>query len=394
MAHSIILGDPHIGASTSIGKSGIGLSLNSRITDQVNLLEWVLDQADEHNANQIIITGDVFEDPNPHANLISLFINWLTKCQAHNIEVHIIVGNHDLLRTGNFYYSPLDIITEAGLEGVYVYKNINTIYLDNYAYTLVPFRDRKSFSAGTNGEALEIMQSLLEYEVAGIPVTYKKILVGHMAIEGSMPVGNEIDDIANELLCPLSMFNAYDYVWMGHIHKPQVMQQKPYVAHVGSMDISNFGETDQNKHIIIIDHDSNSFIEKQIPNRRLKKINIVVPSGIEDTTQYVMDQIKELSGDLNKSIIKVDVALSAPELKSIDKKAVSKFLSDQGVHNISNFSETKKMKVIRKDQEIDNSFDISSAIIKFANSNIEESMRDSFMKVAMNIYRKHKELAK
>ncbi|MDR9826287.1 hypothetical protein RCJ22_11765, partial [Vibrio sp. FNV 38] len=143
------------------------------------------------------------------------------------------------------------------------------------------------------------------YELASIPLTYKKILVGHLAIEGSIPVGDEIDDMANELFCPLDMFNGYDYVWMGHVHKPQVMKKtNPRIEHVGSMDLSNFGETDQKKYIVIVDcfsHDKDFEIE-YLPTRPLKKLTVTVPKDTEDTTAYVLDELKKLDGDFNRSI--------------------------------------------------------------------------------------------
>ena len=244
----ILLGDPHLGRSVSIGKVGLGLNLNSRIIDQFNLLDWTLDQAIENNANDIIITGDVYEDPKPQHSLMTLFMGWLKKCQGHNINVHVIMGNHDMLRSGSVYSSPLDIITEADLDGIRVYKDTDTIMVDDAAFTIVPFRDRKSFGVSTNAEAVSILKDSLIYELASIPNICKKILIGHLAIEGSIPVGDEIDDITNELFCPLEMFNGYDYVFMGHVHKPQVLQNKnPHIAHIGSMDISNFGETDHKK---------------------------------------------------------------------------------------------------------------------------------------------------
>jgi hypothetical protein len=58
MSQAIILGDVHLGKSMAIGKVGLGSALNSRIADQLNLLDWTLDQAIEHNADHIIITGN------------------------------------------------------------------------------------------------------------------------------------------------------------------------------------------------------------------------------------------------------------------------------------------------------------------------------------------------
>ena len=143
------------------------------------------------------------------------------------------------------------------------------------AFTIAPFRDRKSFGSPSNSEAINILRETFTYELASIPITYKKIMIGHLAIEGSIPVGDEIDDMANELFCPLDMFNGYDYVWMGHVHKPQIMKKSnPYIAHIGSMDISNFGETDQKKYIVIINCDSGvkDFDIEYLPTRPLVKL--------------------------------------------------------------------------------------------------------------------------
>jgi DNA repair exonuclease SbcCD nuclease subunit len=389
MLQAIILGDVHLGKGINIGKVGIGSNLNSRVVDQANLLDWTLDQAIDCHADDIIITGDVFEEPKPHPSLIALFLSWLKRCQVHSVNVHIILGNHDLLRSGNIYTSPLDIIIEADLENVSVHKNINTIFIGTTAFTFMPFRDRKSFSVETNAEGLQLMKEAISYELAGIPQIYKKIVVGHLAIEGSIPVGDEIDDVTNELFCPLNMFNGYDYVWMGHVHKPQVMKKKsPYIAHIGSMDISNFGETDHIKNIVIIDCDSNDeFVLKEIPTRPLKKILITVPKDTEDATKYVLDEIKKSAADFDKSIIKVEVSILDPEVKSINKSSIEKFLVENGAQNVTNISESKKVSLVKKDTNntIDTKMDPPSAIKAYANAYVEEAKRPAFIELAMDI---------
>ncbi len=394
MNNVIILGDVHLGKSMSIGKLNVGNSLNSRLEDQLNLLDWVLERAIEHTAGHIIVTGDVFEEPKPPPHLITLFISWLKKCQAHNVHCHVIIGNHDVLRSGFFYSSPLDIISEVELENVTIYKNIDTVVIGTTAFTMLPFRDRKSFSAATNAEALSILKESLTYELGVIPITYKKILVGHLAIEGSIPIGDEIDDVTNELFCPVDMFNGYDSVWMGHVHKPQVLKKKsPYIAHIGSMDISNFGETDHKKHIVIIDCDesSNNFLTEYIPTRSLKKIIVVVPKGTEDTTKFVMDYLGEVK-DLEKSIVRVDITLSDPDLKSINKSLIDKELNKIGVFNVAGISESKKTVVVKNSssQNLDSKMDVLTAAKIYAENNVDAKVRPDFIDAITHLYNEFK----
>jgi DNA repair protein SbcD/Mre11 len=394
---ALLLGDPHLGKNLAQGKAGLGSQLNSRIADQLQLLNWVLEQALEQEADDIIVTGDIFEDPKPHPSLIALFVSWLKKCQAHYIHVHLILGNHDLLRSGFIFTSSLDIIAEMDLENVSVYKNINTFFLGTTAITIVPFRDRKSFGVSKNEEAVDLIRQALLYEMAYIPPTYKKVVIGHLAIQGSIPVGDEIDDLTNELFCPLDLFQGYDYVWMGHVHKPQVMQKSnPYIAHLGSMDISNFGETDQKKHIIVMKCDTPQieYTTHYLPIRPLRKISLTIPKEIEDTTGYVLQTLEQDTSDYDHAIVRVEIVLSTPELKSVDKDQIEVYLMTRGVFNVLGISESKKTTLIKKettDTIFDSKMDIPSAIKAYASKCIDTSMREDYIELAMEIYRDYKE---
>ncbi len=388
---ALILGDVHIGKGINIGKAGVGSALNSRVSDQLEILNWTLDQSEELGIDNIIITGDIFEDPKPHPQIITLFISWLKKCQSMKVNIHIIAGNHDILRVGNVYLSPLDIITECDMEFIHVYKNIDTIIINNCAYTFMPFRDRKSFNCESNTEALKLLADSLQYELASIPLTYKKIVVGHLAIEGSIPVGDEIDDMTNELFCPTSMFNGYDCVWMGHVHKFQIMQKatdvNPYVAHIGSMDISNFSESDQGKKISVINPlNDNLFEYIKIPTRNLKKISIVVPDDIEDQTQYILSKIDEVSG-LDKSMVSIDIELSDCKNK-VNKHDIEKHLTSKGVYNVSAFSESKKINLVKKEgaNSINNKLDTISAMKKYSELFIDPTKQNDFISLSLEIY--------
>src|ERR1700748_1779591 len=103
MNKTLIVGDLHLGKNFALGKPGIGNALNSKAADQAKLLDWIFDQAIENYVRTIIFTGDVYEDPKPDYVLVNIFIQFLKKCEISKIEVHIIVGNHDLKRTGAQY---------------------------------------------------------------------------------------------------------------------------------------------------------------------------------------------------------------------------------------------------------------------------------------------------
>ncbi len=390
MSSVLILGDVHLGKSQSLGKNIIGSNVNSRVIDQVNLLDWTLDKAIDHNITDIVLTGDVFEDPKPQTTLIGMFISWLKRCEVNSINVHIIIGNHDVLRTGVVYTSALDIIEESGLENVNVYRNMNTVILDGFGITFMPFRDRKSLLLSSNSEAIDFLREQLIYESSIIPSSYKKIVIGHLSIEGSIYVGDEIDDISNELMCPLSMFQDYDYVWMGHVHKPQIFNEQPHIAHIGSMDISDFGEVDHEKKIVIFDPCLPNFYEYyKIPTRNLNKINICIPEDTEDVNNYLLEEIK--NKNLTNSIVKLEIDVSQYG-KSINKSQIEKSLISLGAFNVTSILETKKQNSLKKESnKITSKMDVTSAIKQYAESYISESEMSDFIETSMEIYKEFQE---
>lgn len=385
----IIVPDLHLGKGLSMGKSGIGTILNSRLVDQINILDWILSQAIENNASIIVFTGDIFEEVKPFHQIISIFISWLKNCTDYDIKVHIVAGNHDILRSANHYISALDIISSSDMEDVFFYKDIATFQISDICFTLLPFRDRRSFNTNSNEEAINLLREQL-------PKPNKdmiNVLVGHLSVEGSIYVGDEIDDSMNELFCPLEMFNDYDYVYMGHIHKHQVMSANPYVVHLGSCDMSDFSEADQKKFIVVFNSkldDPQKHI--QIPNRPLHKVSIQVPENIKDTTSFVVDQIKALDTDFKKSMVKLDITLESEELVNVNRSIIEKELLDRGTFHISRISEQKQISSVKKKfaDEIDNTINESTAIKIYAETNLEQEAQDIFIATANSIIDEYK----
>jgi len=384
----IILGDVHLGKGLSIGKPGIGSGLNSRMADQVKLLDWTLSKAIENHVSDIVITGDVFDEPKPNPSVINLFISWLKRCVSENLNVHIIYGNHDFVRSGSFISSPLDIVAELNYENIYTYKENKTVLFNNMGITFIPFKDRKSLNTDVNKEAIDIIQNQLSYELPIIPKEHFKLVIGHLALENSIPVGDEFNDLANELICPLSMFRGYDYVFMGHVHKPQVLSKLPYISHIGSMDISDFGECNQKKHIVIFNPDELiPFKYIEIPSRKLTKISIQVPENV-NTTEYVENYIKYNHDDIQDHTVQIDISLTQVDATPVNKKKIEELLHSFNVHHVPKFIESKKIALIKdnnKNVNIDSHIDENKAIQLYANKFVDEKYQEKFIKSATDL---------
>lgn len=358
MPKTLIVGDLHLGKGFSIGKPGVGNQLNSRGSDQYSLLQWLHETCLSNHVNSIIFTGDIFEDSNPDFKLVTLFVQWLKQCESSFIDVHIVIGNHDIKRSGQKYISVLDVIQSSEFENVYIYKDIDTIFNGTTAFTLIPFRDRRTLECQTHKEAIDKLNQLMKFELPKIPPYYDKIIVGHLALEGSIPIGDEFDDSSNELMCPYSLFNGYDFVWMGHVHKPQIKRQNPHIAHIGSLDISNFGETDHKKIVIIFDSESEQKFETlYVPTRKLVNISVEYNDDV-DVTADLTDKISKLN--VRGSYLKIDIKLISDKPKSVDRSSIYKLASDLGVFHISSINETRSIVVVPKAKQMDVNYTVDA----------------------------------
>ncbi len=368
----LILGDLHLGRSISIGKPGVGKELNSRISDQLNLLEWTFDLAKKSGVTDIIITGDVYHDSRPHPELISLFMSWLKRCERAGLSTHIIAGNHDYIRTGSFTASALDIVPAVDFSNAKSYKDIVQVDLPGISFTFVPYRNRRMYDGVEAPEAIEKLKAELKNSLQ--PTTNKRVLVGHISIEGSIRIGDEIADNLNEIFCPTDMFSDWDMVWMGHIHNPHIIKENPLIAHVGSMDRSDFSmsevEDGTNKSVVLLDKNCNyKFVI--IPTRNLRKVVIDVPAG-KDSTDYVINNIClfDKKSSINESIVRIEIQLP-PDTPNVDRKKIQDYVyKNLKAHYICDFSESRKISSIQFDSEsaFDNSMSVSDTIEKFFNA--------------------------
>ena len=390
---TLVLGDPHIGGGLSLGKIIPQSNLNSRIIDQFKLLDWALNFAIENEVKDIIITGDIFDTAKPLPNIVSMFINWIKSCSDEGINVRLLLGNHDLFRHGSTLISPLDIIGAADLDNTYVYKSMTTVHMNGISFTMLPFQDRRHLNVDSHNDALKIITNKIPYELADIDRNNMRVAIAHLALEGSIPALDEIEDTSNEIFLPINTFNQYDVALCGHIHKPQVLNNSPHVAHIGSLDINNFGEEDQQKLAALIDpHGSEPIKYIEIPTRRLNSISISVPANVIDTVSYVIDKLDDQKPYLQKSITKLNIVLENPEVATIDRGKVERFLEDAGVYYTTRITEERKVGMIKKSsipEEFNDTVSEITAIKMYADINVDEMHRGEFVSLANEIVKEY-----
>lgn len=399
MSKTLIVGDIHIGKGLNIGKPSIGNSYNSRILDQIKLLDWIIDQIHENDVDQVILTGDIFEDTRPEYYLFNIFIDFLKRINLEGIDCHIISGNHDIKRSGNVFSSVLDLISNYDFDHVFYHKTLTTIHTKGASFTLLPYKDRRGMNIDTIDDALNSIEECISYESLGIPHEDLKVLVGHLALDGALYIGDEVDDFQNEIICPLSLFLNYDYTWMGHVHKPQVLSRNPYISHIGSLDLSDYGETGHTKILILFDPNSEDhYREIPVPSRPLRRLRISVPEN-NNSTDYVLSALKEHNEILSykSAYVKLEITIIG-EQQGIEKKKIEEFIYSLGAYFITNISESRSISVVTQEKRelVDNTVDPKSAVKLYSSTQKfkDDDEKNNFMNECLSVIDEHKESGK
>lgn len=244
-------------ADLHIGKVVNGFSM---LADQAVILEQITELAKNKQADAVLIAGDVYDRPIPPAEAVELLDVFLTGLVQAKIPVLIIAGNHDSGVRLKFAEEILE------REGVWIAGSVSSplkkvTFRDSYGevtFFLLPFF-RPAALRETFGEAPETTQKgmhlLLEKEKPGGPE--RRVLAAHCfaTAGGQQPELSDSetgDRVGGVDAVDASLFSEFDYVALGHLHKPQQMGSGQ-VYYAGSPLKYSFSEVHHRKSVTLVE---------------------------------------------------------------------------------------------------------------------------------------------
>lgn len=381
----LILGDTHFGGSFNLGKTCPQRRLNTRLIDNSNTFNYVIDYCVSHKIQTLVITGDVFDHRRPNSYEISLFAEKMARTSDLKIHTHIVIGNHDLSIAQNS--TTLDFLDELKLPYVHIHSNIESIVENDLNLIFFPFRTRKMLKCKTNEEAIERLRERLDYE---IKPDMTNILVGHFIVEGVNIANSLMDSSIAELVLPLDMFDSLDATIMGHIHPHQIIKKDPLIAYVGSMDRSRFDEGKHKKYFLVIEKEKKlKFNFQTLPVRNLYDITIDQSSA--DNAESVLAGIKkyliefdELSS-LKGSILRLQIHLNEKALYGFNIDDVKEYLDELNVfHCVGVFTHITSKRQLRK-ETITERMEPADAFAEFLDMEEDSSLKNRIRELGNNI---------
>lgn len=226
--------------------------------DQKYFIDAICGIVREKRVDAVLLAGDVYDRSVPAASAIGLYDYAMNRlCGELGVKVLAIAGNHD---SAERLASCAGLLDKAGL------------YLQGAAQReprVVEFADSQVFFLPWMTE--EKIKSLYPEERDGITDLTEacRVAVNHMRekfipgkhhlllshafiTNAETSTSDRAAEIGFATQVPASVFEGFDYVALGHIHKPQ--QVSPFIRYSGSPMAYSFGKEErQEKSVTLID---------------------------------------------------------------------------------------------------------------------------------------------
>jgi exonuclease SbcD len=275
----------------------------------VLFFDWLIETIQSEAIDILLVSGDVFDLANPAVKDRELYYQFLSRLLRFDIKVIITGGNHDAVGLLNAPQKILQHLNINIIGGAADSIEDELIPIEDaegnttLVVAAVPFlRDRDLRNQNTDKQYKNRTEAIRE----GIKSHYAQlsdiclskypntpvIAMGHLYASGSITSESERDiHIGNAAAVDAAIFSdVYNYVALGHIHRPQIVSKNQNIRYSGSPIALSFSERKDTKSVVIVNVDDGKISDPQIvtvpKNRELRKIKGTEQEVIAELESY------------------------------------------------------------------------------------------------------------
>ncbi|MCA2000796.1 MAG: exonuclease SbcCD subunit D [Chloroflexi bacterium] len=277
--------DAHIDMA-NYGRHDPQTGLPLRVLDFLKSLDEIVDTAISEKVDMVLFAGDAYKDRAPSPTFQREWGRRIMRLSQEKIPTLLLVGNHDVSPSIGRAHALQEFKT---LRAPFVkvldqpcFLGADELWGLPIQAIALPWITRSGLMAVTGetdaAEAFsriednigELVEGWLEEADSSLPI----IFTAHASIEGAKFGGERLVMLGNDLVLSGSLVKnpKFSYVAMGHIHKPQDVNEgnQPPVIYPGSIERVDFGEAKEERFFVI------AHIEKgrdtRVEWRRLKGV--------------------------------------------------------------------------------------------------------------------------
>lgn len=193
--------------------------------DQEYILNQILQIVEAEQPDAVVIAGDVYDKAIPSVEAVSLFDEFLVRLAGLHTHIFVISGNHDsperiafgsrLLEETGIHLSP---VYGGSVEPVTLEDEFGPV--DFYLLPFVkPIHVRRFFPEDPTDTYTQALSTAVGH--MNLDEHRRNVLVTHQFVTGASRSDSEEISVGGADNVDSAVFDAFDYVALGHIHSPQ-----------------------------------------------------------------------------------------------------------------------------------------------------------------------------
>ncbi len=234
----------------------LGKRLNefSLLEDQHYILLQILQTVGNEKPDAVFISGDIYDKSVPSAEAVELFDDFLVRLAKLCPQIFVISGNHDsperlafggrVMDLSGVHFSPVyagelrayPVSDEFGEVRVYLLPFVKPASVRHF----FPDEDIQSYT-----DAVRCALSVIEHEPGS-----RSVLLTHQFVTGAERSESEEISVGGSDNVDSSVFEGFDYVALGHIHRAQNIGSER-IRYCGTPLKYSFSESKNEKSITV-----------------------------------------------------------------------------------------------------------------------------------------------
>ena len=238
----------------------IGKRVNdfSMLEDQQYILKQILDIIKEQKVDAVVIAGDVYDKSVPSAEAVALCDDFITALSREKLQTFMISGNHDCAERvafGSRIMEQMNLHIAPVFDGnVLTYQMKDQ--MGNVNFYLLPFLKpanvRRFYEEETINSYTDAMRTVISH--IDLNTSERNVLIAHQFVTGAARSDSEDVSVGGIDNVDADVFDAFDYVALGHIHGAQKVIRDT-IRYCGTPLKYSFSEAKQNKSVTIVTMD-------------------------------------------------------------------------------------------------------------------------------------------
>ena len=228
----------------------------SMVEEQRYILKKIAEIVKEENVDGVLIAGDVYDKIYPSAEAVALFDTFLVELAKEDIKVFVISGNHDsperiaflgqLTKKAGVYLAPVydGKIEKISMEDKYGKVNVHLLPF------IKPVHVRHFLPEEEVINYTDAMKVAIKH--MNLRGQERNILVAHQFVTGALRSDSEEISVGGLDNVDVTVLKEFDYVALGHIHRPQNMGSDR-VRYSGTPLKYSFSESQDKKSVTIVE---------------------------------------------------------------------------------------------------------------------------------------------